>query len=388
MAAGATPFNTEGRSLRFPIALGTDEVPNYVTFRPEMVDFGTVKGQSSKDNYGNAFTKPDYGRYNSARTAVNNVTSRAGITLFNPFEQLKNQIGGFVDSIANRAKLSFNFPRNIGNVNIDFSNLGNKNMITGRLNLGSLGINLGNFTSQNPNTVKRLPGINLYLPPELRSQVSADYSKKELKALGQAAIDTISNPFTDFGQDATRVLSNIATAALSDVMNDQFSAAFQRTTGRAKNNYTYTIFNGMEHREFSYNFTLIAKDAEETKIIKDICDSFMFYMLPVRSQDSFHFYDVPCMWDISYNRLGNKITYFDQPRKCFLKNATVTYGSDAFGHTYNDGAPVTVSLSLSFMEIEPLLRTDGDTGGISNPVVDQIQSRIENVASNIAERFR
>lgn len=370
MAAGATPFNTGGVSLRFPADLGTDEVPNYVTFRPEMVDFGTVKGQSTKENYGNAFTKPDFFEFPSSIQKA----FKGGININNPFEQIQKEIGGFVDTIAKKAKLDFDFPGNIGNVKFDLGNLGNKNAITGRLNLGSLNIDLGNFSKLTPTTVKRLPGINLYLPPEIKSALSAKYNQQDITAAGQTAIDIASNPMSASSEYAVDTISNLATAAISEIMNDKFSNVFQRASGRAKNNYSYAIFNGMNHRKFEYKFRLIAKNAQETKAIKSICDSFMFYMLPVKAKDDFHFYDVPCMWDISYNRLGSKISYFDQPRKCFLENASVTYGNDAFGHTYNDGAPITVDLSLSFMEIEPLLRTDGDVDGISNPLLDQFEN--------------
>lgn len=374
MAAGATPFNSGGTSMRFPTDLGTDDVPNYITFRPELVEYGSIRGENGRHLYGNAFTRPDYTNYTPSVGTLQNPRGRTnGITIFNPFEQIRQRIGGIVDSIANGARLNFDFPRNIGSVNIDLSNLGNRNMITGRLNLGSIGINIGNAARQSPNTVLRLPGINLFLPPELKSAIIANYDQKPLGASGQTAIDFATTPFTGVSEDTVRLVSGLATAAIQDVMSDKFSALLQVGTGRAKNNYTYAIFNGMQHREFSYSFNLIAKNAEETRVIKDICDSFMFYMLPVRSQDDFHFYDVPCMWDISYNRLGQRIEYFDQPKKCFLKNATVAYGGDAFGQTYDDGAPITVKLTLSFMEIEPMLRNDNDRANLRNPLYEQVE---------------
>ena len=375
MAAGATPFNAGGVSLRFPTELGSSEVPNYVTFRPEIVDFGTTKGQSTKANYGNAFTKPDfssaktYGGRSGVRRQISNGTS---IIIHNPFEDLQRQIGGFVDSVANNVKMTFEAFKN-GNIQFDLNAVpGGGINVAGRLNLGSLGVNLGGGLTQNKNTIRRLPGINLYLPPELKTAVSANYNEASAGAMGQTAIDFATTPFTGFREDATRIVSQLATTALQEVLSDQMSTVLQRGTGRAKNNYTYAIFNGVKHREYSYSFRLIAKNSDETKVIKTICDSFMFYMLPNKSQDDFHFYDVPCMWDISYNRLGDKIPYFDQPRKCFLTSAEVSYGRDAFGHTYNDGAPVTVDLSLKFMEIEPLLRDDADRVGTDNPLLNQI----------------
>ena len=37
-------------SLRFPTALGTNEVPNWITFRPKMVEFGKFTDNNNKIN--------------------------------------------------------------------------------------------------------------------------------------------------------------------------------------------------------------------------------------------------------------------------------------------------------------------------------------------------
>ena len=45
-----------------------------------------------------------------------------------------------------------------------------------------------------------------------------------------------------------------------------------------------------------------------------------------------------------------------QPRNCFLQSVDVSYGGDAGNSTYNDGAPMDVTIRLQFIEIEPLYR--------------------------------
>ena len=366
MAAGATPFNKDKVSIRFPTELGSAEVPNYITFRPEAVDFGTSKGQSTKENYGNPFTRQDFVTANRT-TGTNairaNISNGTSIVVHNPFEVLSKQIGGVVDSVANNVKLAFEGFKN-GNVQFDLNAApGGGINVAGRLNLGSVGINLSNGNTQSPNTITSLGGLHLYLPSELKSGLNVSYNEASAGASGQFALDFAGNSYSGAGEFLTKNATNLAATVLQDVLSDQMSTVIQRGTGRAKNNYTYAIFNGVKHREFSYSFRLIAKNEEESIKIKKICDYFMFYMLPVKSQDSFHFYDIPPMWDISYRSFylkGEKIPYFDQPNKCFLTSVDISYGKDAFGHTYVDGAPATVDLSLKYMEIEPLLRDDPD----------------------------
>ena len=45
-----------------------------------------------------------------------------------------------------------------------------------------------------------------------------------------------------------------------------------------------------------------------------------------------------------------------QPRNCFLQSVDVGYGGDAQNSTYNDGAPMEVTIRLQFIEVEPLYR--------------------------------
>lgn len=378
MPAAASDFNNRRTSLRFPTEIASDEIPNYITFTPTVVEFGAFRnGPDAASTYGNAFIKPSLRNYNITPSTQTLRAGPASITLNNPFQTLRNRIDGFVQGIAEAANVNFDLPGGLGNVNFNLAGDGINNIISGRLNLGSFNIDIGKAIQQNPNTVTSLPGINLYLPPELASKVQARYNAKDLGAAGQEAINFVGNSLADNLNIDT--VSRIATAALGDIVSEPLNGVIQRSEGRAKNNYSYAIFNGMEHRKFTYKFTLVAKNKQETKTIKDICDAFMYYMLPIQSPDDFHFFDVPCMWKIgyySYHLQGDKIPYFDQPRNCFLESANVTYGNGALGHTYNDGAPSTVNLELSFMEIEPLLRVDGDRVNSRGPLSMGLQDRL------------
>lgn len=381
MPAKATEFNSKGSSIRFPTQLGTEDVPNYITFRPEMIQYGSF---DKTGGHGNAYKKPELAPYQ-----VRNESGKrtGGITFNNPFKEIGNRIEGFVTELSKSANLNLELPNGIGNVGFNLGGDSSGSIISGRLNLGGLNIDLGNSMKQNKNTVIKLPGLHLYLPPELSSSLSARYDEKSLGATGQEAINFIGNELT--ADNAGAAVTGLATALIQDSVTDTLNPLIQRGLGRAKNNYTYAVFNGMTHREFSYSFKLVAKNEQETKNIKAICDSFMFYMLPMRAEDNFHFFDMPCMWDISYRSFhekGEKLKFFDQPKKCFLKNVDVKYGGDVFGHTYNNGAPMTVDLTLKFMEIEPMMRTDGDRASASSPLLNQLSNNASDSFDNAVGR--
>ena len=369
MAGAASRFaGSSGVSLRFPKEVGTDEVPNYITFRPTVVDFGTYQsGKGLKESYGNAFNFNQKSRVQRGGSfSIGNQNLSLIGSRRDPFAQIKSQVGGIFDNLSNGVNAL------LGGLSDPFKNFSYTHDISlfgglfeGRVNLG--GLNLDPQLRTSATTLTKLAGVNLYLPPELSHSLQANYAQQDLGGLGSAAVNALDQGFYfnenggSYGGAAIDTAGSVISGLINDVTKDGvLGTAFQRSTGRVSNNYSFTIFKGMQHRKFSYSFRLIARNANDSVVIKDICDTFMFYMLPVRSTDSFHHFDIPCMWEIGYNRYGKPIELLDQPNNCFLENVSISYGKDGLGQTYNNGAPVDVTIKLSFMEIEPLVRTDGD----------------------------
>jgi hypothetical protein len=348
MANALGGFN--GRSMTFPREVGTDEVPNFITFRPVEIDFGKFNTASTqKNSYGSAFNKSNISEWNPA-----------GVFNTAMAQQKKSGIGGIIDNLANGALSVLNsLGKGMVNFKGDINLFGG--LIQARVDIGSLGLPTGGV--QQGNKIFKKPGINLYMPPELAHALTAKYQEAELGAMGMTAIDMVNtkgyyNTEGTVMAGAAESIKQMFTSLVNDIKRTgTLGAAVQRATGRVSNAYTYAIFNNMNHRNFNYSFRLIARSADDSKMIKDICDNFMYYLLPTKSSDDFHNYSVPCMWEISYNRYGAKNQFLDQPNNCFLKGVNIKYNSSGQGMTYNDGAPIDVTIDLSFMEIEPLYNT-------------------------------
>lgn len=358
LGSSAGGFDT----VRFPENLASEDVPNYIKFVPERIEYGSIQ------NYGNDF---------SSNINFGGGRGGLGINVNNPFSVIGRVIDGFVDRIASGsnnelnksqggfATVSFNVP--------SFENANNAkvgNIISGSLNIGALNIQLG--TSQYPNTLTSEGCIALYMPPGLAMNLGVQVKEESLGAAGTLAAQTI----REKGYTSASGIADAASAALPAVITDltrsAFKSPFQVATGRVANPFTYAIFNGVSHRTFNYSFTLVAKNHQESKAIKRICDLFMYYMLPQKSYfEDFHFYEVPNQWSITYERLGNKIEYLEAPRKCFLKDVKIAYGPNTEMSLHSDGSPLDVKLDLTFLEIEPLHRSgsarqlDSSTAGFA-----------------------
>lgn len=351
------------KPLRFPREVGSYEVPNFVRFVPKKIEYGKFN-KEFQNEYGNSFS-----------SANKTGGSFAGSGYANAESQLRDGVGGIIDNIANGAKGILS-SLSQGNFNIagNFDLFGGN--LTARVDIGNLGLKATGLQEDSKVTSKT--GINLYMPPQLASQLGADYSKAELGALFAAAMgmdttaaiaDSVKKAMGgDFGAAMESALSGGVEGLLKDGVdggiaygidkarsNATARNTLQRFSGRVMNSYSYQMFNGMKHRQFNYSFRLVARNQDDTHVIKDICDQFMEYMLPVKDPDNtFHLYDIPHMWDIEYYRHEELNTFLDQPNRCFLQDCNVVYSGDGMGHTHNNGAPLIVDLSLSFIEIEPM----------------------------------
>ena len=337
------------QSLRFPDNVGTDEVPAYIRFVPQKVEYGGTKGL-------NPVNRPSlkYG-----------LTDTASKSMGGAVEQAQNQIGGAVQSFATAAKEAVN---SIGNVfkGTSFSQITNDlgKLVSGKINLGIFNINLG--TKTEPDTIQTLGSINIYLPNELMANAGVNYSAKEVGQTGAIAaqkfqsVDDLSK--ADIGEIAGGVVGDKIKSLVS---NSTVGAIMPMATGKVFNNFSFQVFEGVGHRKFAYNFRMVPKSEKEAVEIKNICDTFLFLMLPGRSQANLgdvnvQFFDIPCQWQIEYQYKGNKMKYHIQPGICFLESVEVQYGGDTGNNLYNDGAPMETTMTLSFVEIEPLYRGRSD----------------------------
>ena len=343
----AQPSGTLERfsSLRFPQDLGTNEVPNYIRFEPQVVRYGGTKGiATGNGNFDlNTFRETSFRNYNpSARDK-----------------------GGIVSTLSNEANSLFSAIKNaFSSVAFDLFGGGLKS----RINLGTSGaLSKGITTDKN---IMFCPGsINLYLPESLSAASSVDYGATELGQMGMAAVNSGMANIDSFrkGADGKSTLDNFVQNALPGAIqdmaqsDDRMKAAFAISNGQVTNNFSFQIFQGVGHRSFSYEFKLVARDSKDSKTIKNICDTFLYYMLPSRTQSDFNFYEVPPQWDISYQGMNGKLAYHQQPKPCFLQSVNVDYGGDTGNSLYSDGAPMNVNLTLEFVEIEPLYRGDRAT---------------------------
>ena len=118
------------------------------------------------------------------------------------------------------------------------------------------------------------------------------------------------------------------------------------------NPFRETLFESVDYRSFSFRYRFFPKNSTESQKIKNIINIFKIHMYPeLTAQKLFYIY--PSEFDIQYFYKDKENDYLHKFTRCALTDMTVDYGGEQFA-TFQDGAPVEISLSLSFIELESL----------------------------------
>jgi len=218
-------------------------------------------------------------------------------------------------------------------------------------------------------------GVALYMPPGIKSSYSAETGHSELGLAGMAA-GTISRAMGSSGTEGqvTEFLKGIGGGALSAARKmaigigesmglGDISGAITKVTATAENNFSEAVFERINPRQFSYTFSLMARNKQEALTIQKIIKFFKFHMHPeLDAASGGRFFRVPSEFEIHYAYNDQKNNYLHELSRCVCNSVEVDYGGgdfQTFRQFDNEGAaPVNISLSLAFTETTVLTKRE------------------------------
>ena len=117
--------------------------------------------------------------------------------------------------------------------------------------------------------------------------------------------------------------------------------------GVARNPHMATLFTGVDFRSHSFEYKFIPKSKQESDILADIIYRLKYHMAPSYAAEG-HFFNYPEQFDIEF---ANKKYLFDIGASV-LSAFNVSYSGEGSSYFFNnEGAPVSVSLSMTFQEL-------------------------------------
>ena len=136
--------------------------------------------------------------------------------------------------------------------------------------------------------------------------------------------------------------------------------ALQRERGAVFNQNTELLFNGVQLRQFSFNYKFSPRDTGEAEMVKKIIRTLKQGMSPKKA-NNFIFIKSPHTFFLSYHLRNQDHPYLNKFKECALTSLQVNYTPDGNYATYYDGSMVSYSVTMSFQELEPVF--DDDYGG-------------------------
>ena len=200
--------------------------------------------------------------------------------------------------------------------------------------------------------------IVLPMPMEHSVQTSLTYNDQfestNLTILGDMmnnnAVDTI-------GGVASRaknyVLTKIVNGVKSGMTNEQAMRAEDR---QALNPKKEVMYEGFGFRSFTFTYQFAPRSLKESDTVRDIIETLRYYALPELQAGKVN-YIFPAEFELSF-MLGQKDNpYIPKIGTSVLRRVGVNYMPNSVWSSLPNGAPLSLSLSLDFLEMELIDRT-------------------------------
>jgi len=130
-----------------------------------------------------------------------------------------------------------------------------------------------------------------------------------------------------------------------------------RTTGAIVNPNMELLFNGPLLRNFSFSFTMSAREPSEAVQIKKIIRFFKQGMSVKRASTGL-FLKTPHTFRIQYLHKDKEHPWLNKIKECALTGCNVNYTSAGNYATYYDGSMTSYEMTLTFGELEPIYDDD------------------------------
>ena len=210
--------------------------------------------------------------------------------------------------------------------------------------------------------------IALYVPENVRVDYNADYTNSNLTdALGknyflaQGAVsifntlkgsDSLVNAVNKAGNDPF-VRLGIAKGIDKAFGTDLGDFALQ-SGGFALNPQVQVLFQGIDFRQFSFDFVLTPYSQEESDTIFEIFKQFKYASAPEMGTNGVFnkglFMKIPDTFGIKFLYKGVENLKVNKIGECVLQDINVDYSGSGTWATHNDGSPVQIKLSMRFKE--------------------------------------
>tara|TARA_B100001093_G_scaffold414718_1_gene404937 strand:+ start:247 stop:1524 length:1278 start_codon:yes stop_codon:yes gene_type:complete len=138
----------------------------------------------------------------------------------------------------------------------------------------------------------------------------------------------------------------------------------QRANGELINPHMELLFGGPTIRNFRFGFKFSPRNEKESEQVRLIIRAFKRNMAPKAQGGTVGsgswFLKTPNIFKLRYRSGRKNHPFLNKFKQCFLTDMQTTYTGEGVYSTYEDGTPVSMTLDLSFKELQPIYDVDYD----------------------------
>ena len=191
---------------------------------------------------------------------------------------------------------------------------------------------------------------------------------KTLDNFGKGVKDDFTKRFENsqgIGQAAQDFMNAKLTSSALGVFGGNVSAQqlLARQTGQIFNPNLELLFDAPTLRSFTFSFKMTPRSEQEARQCKLIIRSFKQNMAPKANTESGIggtgiFLKTPNIFELRYRKGNRDHPFLHKFKQCFLQNFSVNYTAEGTHTTYDDATPVSMTMDMTFKEIEPIYDVD------------------------------
>ena len=174
---------------------------------------------------------------------------------------------------------------------------------------------------------------------------------------GASVTEDILKSFAGNAQQAKNAIAGAFIAAGVQLSPDEVLA---RTQGAVLNPNLELLFKGPTLRPFNFTFQMGARNQPDSDAIRNILRFFKQGGAPQRTQSQL-LIKAPHTFSIEYLHRGvggDENNYLNKIKECALLSVGVNYTPNNNYSTFDNGAPTSVELTLSFKELDPVFNDE------------------------------
>ena len=175
--------------------------------------------------------------------------------------------------------------------------------------------------------------------------------------------------FEDLGIGDGEEMQNAIRASLSGLAVNQFggnttpNSVMSRGMGKILNSNKELLFDGVNLREFKFDFTFTPRSKPEGQRALDIIRSLKMAMAPKKGEDNGMnggaLINSPDLFLLEYRSGNQSHPFLNTFKPCALTSLSVNYTGTGTYATYADGSvPVHMKVAMSFKETNPIYEED------------------------------